>query len=126
MARPRTPTNVIDARGGVRAHPERAREDPPTEALKPPGAHITGAVLANWHEITRIAPAGVITEADRVGLEMLCSLLAEFRQSPYDFPAPKLVRLEVLLGKFGMTPSDRAKVATKPKPKVDDDPFEGL
>ncbi len=36
-----------------------------------------------------------------------------FRLDPVEFPAAKLVRLEALLGKFGMTPADRAKVGGK-------------
>ena len=80
--------------------------------------HLTCATLGAWHEIVACAPRDVITESDRLSLELMASLLAEFRQSPADFTAAKLVRLEALLGKFGMTPADRAKVGGKvEKPK---------
>lgn len=119
MARPRTPTNVLDARGAFKTHPERKRQDAEASGeLSAPPLHLTGSTLGAWHEIVACAPRDVITESDRLSLELMASLLAEFRQSPADFTAAKLVRLEALLGKFGMTPADRAKVGWKPeKPK---------
>ena len=114
MARPRTPTNVLDARGSFKKHPERKRQDAETAGeLTAPPLHLTGATLGAWHAIVACAPRDVITESDRLSLELMASLLAEFRQSPADFTAAKLVRLEALLGKFGMTPADRAKVGGK-------------
>jgi hypothetical protein len=68
----------------------------------------------------------VLTEADRVGLEICCALLNQFRLDPVEFPAAKLVRLEALLGKFGMTPADRAKVAGPAQKKPQGNPFAGL
>ena len=119
MARPRTPTNVLDARGAFKANPQRKRQDAETAGeLTDPPLHLTGATLGAWHEIVACAPRDVITESDRLSLELMASLLAEFRLSPVDFTAAKLVRLEALLGKFGMTPADRAKVGGKvEKPK---------
>lgn len=114
MARPRTPTNVLDARGAFKINPQRKRQDAEDAGeLTAPPAHIGGAVLAAWNEIVRVAPKGVVTESDRLSLEVMSELFAEFRACPADFTAAKLVRLEALLGKFGMTPADRAKVGGK-------------
>lgn len=114
MARPRTPTNVLDARGAFKKHPERARTDAPAAGpLGNPPSHVTGDVLKAWREIAKSAPLQVLTESDRLALELAANLLAQFRLNPVDFPAAKLVRLEALLGKFGMTPADRAKVGGK-------------
>lgn len=119
MARPRTPTNVLEMRGSFKKHPERKRAD--AEASGPlDGApdHISGAVLIAWNEISGSAPLDVLTNSDRISLELAANLLSQFRNDPLEFPAAKLVRLEALLGKFGMTPADRAKVGgKKEKPK---------
>lgn len=114
MARPRTPTNVLDARGSFKKHPERKRQDAETSGpLDDAPDHINGAVLNAWNEIASSAPIDVLTNSDRIGLEIAANLLAQFRNDPIEFTAAKLVRLEALLGKFGMTPADRAKVGGK-------------
>jgi hypothetical protein len=41
---------------------------------------------------------------------LAAGLLAEHREAPLMMTAAKLSRLESLLGRFGMTPSDRAKL----------------
>lgn len=114
MSRPRTPTNVLDARGAFRKNPQRKREDAPTVGpLSKAPRHLTGEALKAWKEIAKYAPLDVLTDSDRLALEVAAQLLAQFRQDPLEFPATKLVRLEALLGKFGMTPADRAKVGGK-------------
>lgn len=114
MARPRTPTNVLDARGSFKKHPERKRQDAETAGpLTAAPAHLGGAVLHCWNEIASAAPRDVLSDSDRISLELAANLLAQFRDDPIEFPAAKLVRLEALLGKFGMTPADRAKVGGK-------------
>lgn len=61
----------------------------------------------------RAEPVTATQRPDRLALELAAQLLAQFRTDPVEFPAAKLVRLEALLGKFGMTPADRAKVGGK-------------
>lgn len=126
MARPRTPTNVLKMKGAFDKNPQREREDPDTAKLKSPPAHLSAAQREVWKEIAKAAPKDVITEADRFSLEICCVLLNQFRLDPVEFPAAKLVRLETLLGKFGMTPSDRAKVAGPAKKKPQGNPFADL
>ena len=114
MARPRTPTNVLELKGSFKKDPQRKRED--AEAAGPLGgspAHINGAVLGAWNEIVASAPREVLTGSDALAIELAANLLAQFRADPVEFTAAKLVRLEALLGKFGMTPADRAKVGGK-------------
>lgn len=127
MARPRTPTNVLDARGSFRKHPERKRTDPATSGpLTEPPSHLSEQALACWKEIAGAAPLEVLTNSDRIALEMAAMLLAQFRADPVEFPAMKLTRLEVLLGKFGMTPADRARVSTGKAKKPSSNPFADL
>lgn len=106
-------------RGAFKKDPQRARQDAEAVGeLTDPPAHVTGAVLQAWKEIAQYAPRDVITDSDRLSLELAANLLAQFRADPIEFTAAKLVRLEALLGKFGMTPADRAKVGGKgEKPK---------
>jgi len=119
MARPRKPTNVLELTGAFKKNPDRAREDAQTVgALSAPPTHLNGGALHAWNEIAGCAPLDVLTDSDRLALEIAAQLLFQFRTDPVEFPATKLVRLEALLGKFGMTPADRAKVAggsKKPK-----------
>lgn len=112
MARPRTPTNVLNARGAFRKHPERKRSDPePSAPLSAPPDHLNDTARECWAEIAEAAPVDVLTESDRIAIEIAAQLLAHFRQDPAEFPSTKLLRLEVLLGKFGMTPADRSRVS---------------
>ena len=127
MARPRTPTNVLDARGAFDKNPNRKREDPEVAGpLKAAPAHFTDDQVGIWKELVKAAPKNVVTESDRFALEIATLLLQQFRNDPVDFTAAKLVRLETLLGKFGMTPSDRAKVAGPVQKKPGSNPFSDL
>ncbi len=114
MARPRKPTNVLELTGAFKKDPQRRRQDAESAGeLTAPPPHINGAVLHAWNEIAQYAPRDVLTDSDRISLEIAANLLAQFRADPTEFPGAKLVRLEALLGKFGMTPADRSKVGGK-------------
>lgn len=114
MGRPRKPTNVLEMSGAFKKDPQRKRQDAETSGpLGKAPPHINGAVLNAWNEIVKSAPREVLTGSDALAIEVAANLLAQFRDDPIEFPAAKLVRLEALLGKFGMTPADRAKVGGK-------------
>jgi hypothetical protein len=116
MGRPRTPSNVLDARGAFKKNPNRARPDEPSsegEVGAPPDC-FTADQRAAWGDFTRTCHVGVLGGADRIALEIAAVLLADFRVNP-EFPAAKLARLDSLLGRFGMTPSDRSKVKVPKK-----------
>lgn len=126
MARPKTPTRILDARGSFRKHPERRRDGEP-EVKNPLGAvpeSLTSGEIACWNEIVSYSPVGVLTEADRLAVELAACLLAEFRDDRAGFAAGKMGRLQSMLGQFGMNPSDRAKLSIE-KPK-DDNPYNDL
>lgn len=115
MPGPRTSTAILELRGAFRNHPGRHQErmgEPATdEPVGMPPEILDDACKAAWNELVEIAPAGVLCRFDRVALEIAAVLLAQFRESPNDFPVTKLGRLNALLGQFGMTPSDRSKVS---------------
>lgn len=125
--RPRTPTAVLDARGAFKKDPQRRRDGEPV-VREPLGAmpdNFDEGQARAWTEITETAPLGVLTEADRLAVEFAATLLAEFRQDRYGFPATKHGTLLKLLGQFGMTPSERSRLSI-PKAKERENPFAAL
>lgn len=126
MPRSRTPTSILKARGSFKKHPERRRPDEPqvTEELGEPPAMLKSNELQAWRDIVEHCAAGVLRKSDRIAVEIAASLLAQYRRAPGKFPSAKLGRLEILLGKFGMNPSDRSKVSAPRQPE--NNPFTGL
>ena len=127
MGRPRTPTSILELRGGFKNRPSRRRDNEPKptgDIGDPPKRLKTKDLKAAWREIVDICPPGVLTNADRLHLEIICYLLTEFRENPRDFMASKLARLEAMLGKCGLTPADRSKISglgTRKKKNAFDD-----
>ena len=124
MARPKTPTKLLDARGAFKKHPERKREGEP-EVKEPVGAvpdYFSEEQRAAWQQIVEQAPMGVLTQADTVAIEGAACLLAEMRADPAGFAAGKWGRLEAFLGQFGMTPAKRA--ALNIAPQKSENPFD--
>ena len=124
MGRPRTPTKLLQLNGAFKNHPERKRKNEPIpsgEIGKPPKhfnkAKYPKALKAVWKEVVKITPDGVLTSADAIHLEVICHLIVEYRAAPVDFTAAKLTRLESMIGKLGLNPSDRSKVVVPGKPK---------
>lgn len=126
MARPRKPTAVLEATGAFKKNPQRRREGEPvvTTPLGNPPAHMTELEAACWFEVAELAPRGVLTSADRVALEALAHLLAEFRTKKSDFTAQAHARMFAYLGQLGMMPGERSKLSIE-KPK-DVNPFADL
>jgi hypothetical protein len=119
--RPRTPTNILDARGAFKDHPDRkrARANEPivTAPLGDPPEGLTGDQLGCWKEIVTVAPAGVLRSSDRMAVEEAARILTKIRQGGASTEERRLFLN--YLGRFGMTPSDRSKVSVdKPKPQT--------
>lgn len=127
MARPRTPTNLLDARGAFKRHPERRREGEPvvTDPLGAPPDDLAPEELRWWNEIVARTPLGVLTAADYLSVLLAAKLMAEAMADFAAINPAKLGRLQSLLGTFGMTPSDRAKLSI-PKAKERENPFAAL
>jgi phage terminase small subunit len=102
--------------GSAAKHPERMRqrENEPKDdrALGPPPDWLSPEQDAAWAELAHAAPWA--TFADRIALEMAAVLLAAFRAAGASFAPPLLTRLETLLGRLGLTPSDRSRVSQSP------------
>ncbi len=118
MSRPRKPTKTLELNGAFKRHPGRKRinEPQPAGLIGDPPAHfISDELKATWHEIINMTPEGVLTDADRIHLEIMCQLLVDFRNNPIEFQSARLTRLEAMFGKVGLNPADRSKV-TVPGP----------
>lgn len=112
MARPRKPTDLLKISGAFKKNPKRKREDVAvTGEIGEPPVYFNVDQKECWKEIVRNAPVGVLKNSDRIAVEIASKLLNDSRQNWLDFDKGKLLRLETLLGKFGMTPADRSKVA---------------
>jgi phage terminase small subunit len=127
MARPATATSILALRGSFKTHPERKRPNEP-EVTAPftldPPAHLSADAAACWREIAGIAPAGVLTAADVLVVEMLADLLAEYRRAPSEMSPSKLGHMRQMLRSLGLDPSGRASLVVPKKP--DGGRFEGL
>lgn len=123
--RPRTPSNVLEMRGAFAKNPKRAAErvgEPePNGAIGAPPNHLKEAAAECWTEIVSLTAPGVLCRSDRLAVEMAANILAQLRACDWNAPAAVLTRYETLIGKFGMTPSDRSKVNVPKAPK--ENPF---
>lgn len=116
------PTNIKALRGTLRKDRTNPHEPKPRGEIGDPPDHLSEAARACWSELVEHMPPGVAFDSDRLSLELAACLLAEFRADPAGFMAAKLTRLHSLLASFGMTPSDRSRVAVA-DPIDPDDPW---
>lgn len=126
--RPRKPTNLAVLHGDQKKNPARVNKQEPkpsTGEVEPP-YELTQAVRAIWD---RLAPdrirAGLLTAWDVDAFAAFCEALAVLHRSPRGAmakPKPGVVNplgqfrdavnlCSTLGGRFGWTPSDRAKLA---------------
>lgn len=126
MGAPRKPTALKKLQGSDKIHPGRINHNEPTPArgIGPANSTLTEYEQEIWDEVVGISYRGVLGEADRIALEMMCRLIAEMRLDFAEMTAAKITQLSQLLGRFGMTPSDRTKIVI-PK-ESNKNPFDGM
>src|SRR5437870_8086373 len=111
MGRIPVPTEILDAKGSFLKHPERRRPNEPQET-RPLGnapKYLTAEEKKLWGEIAHNLPPGVGKVSDRFAFEMLVRLMAKERADSINHnERGQRIRL---LGSFGMTPADRAKIS---------------
>lgn len=126
MGAPRKPTVLKEIQGSAKQHPGRLNKNEPLPVRGIGPAHKSLGEFEKeiWDEIVGISYAGVLGEADRLALEMMCRLTADMRLDYSEFSAAKMTQLSQLCGRFGMTPSDRTKIVI---PKADKkNTYEGM
>jgi phage terminase small subunit len=113
--------------GATKKNPQRfrARENEPTTnaPIGEPPKHLTADEKAVWKEVVKVSPKGILTNADRLLLEVACRLVTQFRVGLL-LRASEIATLLNSLGRLGLSPADRAKLNVQPEPsKPGDDPY---
>ena len=124
MARIQQPAELAKLKGADVKNPQRYKQTVPKSGLPLGNApdHLSEQAAACWFELSSMAIPGTMTGADRVLLEVLSNLLAEYRTCPPDFAVGKYAHLIGALARFGMSPSDRNKLGVD-KPDQKANPF---
>jgi hypothetical protein len=124
MPRPRKPSNVLELKGSFKKNPQRARTPvkAPEGPFGPPPPRFDEEQRSCWYEVLELIPPAILAHADRVQVELLATLLAEFRQAYYAFPAQKIGHLRLCLDALGLTPASREKF-NRPEPDKAADRF---
>lgn len=112
MARPRTPTAILDARGSFLKHPERERDATAilesVSDLESPREDLNPKLKVLWVEIKSYLAPGVLKLSDAPAFESLIRLIYADRNSWLD--SSERSQMIQLFSRFGMTPADRSKV----------------
>lgn len=120
MPQIRKPQALREIEGTAKDHPGRQNKDQPSPArgIGPANKTLSGYEQEIWDEVVGISYRGVLGEADRIALEMMCRLIAEMRLDFVEMTAAKITQLSQLIGRFGMTPSDRTKIVVPKEQNV--------
>ena len=130
MGRPRTPTAKLELTGAFKQNPSRGRaranEPKVNTPLGQPPAEFNDAEKATWFELKRIAPAKVLTGADRWLVEVCCKIMTRLRREGiggrYGVTVGEVAQLMQGLSRMGLTPADRSKISV-PSENAEDNPF---
>ena len=115
MARPRTPSNVLELRGAFKRNPQRRREAvaPAGEFDPTPPAHLPQGLVPAWHHVVKQIPPGVLTSSDYSSVEVMACLQARvWLTGELDY----IKELRMWFGQYGLTGAAREKIAAKKKP----------
>jgi hypothetical protein len=116
MARPRTPSNVLELRGSFKTHPERRRED--AEGAAPwsdePPEHLTGPEIAAWREVVASLPKVAVSSSERFGIAQMARLWATLKTTHPSSPDFKKLddSFRQWAIQMGMTLQARTKLGT--------------
>lgn len=125
MGRPRKPTNILKLNGAFKHDPARGKarenEPVPTGGIGSCPDHIS-ELTPIWDEVVDIVPPGVLSNCDRIIMEMICRSIHQLRTDTIS--DGRFSRLAAMLGKIGLTPSDRSKIIV-PK-QYSTNPFDQL
>jgi hypothetical protein len=110
MARPRTPTAVLELRGAFKNHPSRLKdrkyEPVVSSPLPEPPKYLESATAAMWLEMK---DRGYwLTSADRFLVEIAARFMAAYRDDRLKLADTAL--LIGLLGKIGFSPNERGRM----------------
>lgn len=128
MGRPAQPLAMAKLKGAHKKNPQRFRkameleEDQkaaaakgqPAPSVSPLGLipeHLSDEAKKAWFELETYIPPGILSQSDRILLELTANMLGEYRRSPSRFATNKLPMMLKYLAHLGLTPTDRRKLA---------------
>jgi hypothetical protein len=117
MGRSRTPTPILEGRGGFITHKNRLRPNEPTQD-SPIGnapASMSKPEKKQWRELVKQCCPGVLKESDRLLFALLVRLATRFYANE-PLLCAETAMIITLSSKFAMNPADRSKVSVE-KPK---------
>lgn len=135
MARPRTPSNVLDLRGAFKKDPKRKRVDARGKRglEKDPPTHLDQEFVVAWRYIVERLPMITVYDCDEVAVEMAARCLAgiwKLGATGLMSPTFKSLNGSLLqyLNQLGMTPRARTQIPFSPPPQEYEpiNPFEKL
>lgn len=114
MARNRTPTAILDAKGAFIKDPQRSRPNEPksTRPLGKPPKWLSGEQKKIWKEMAKRLLPGVGSASDRDAFEMMVRL-TEHMRSGVPMRSADRQTLISLWSRFAMTPADQSKVSVE-------------
>jgi hypothetical protein len=127
MPRRRLSESLLTLHGARRKDPQRYRERSipvPTSALGEAPATFTAAERAAWAMLAACAPDRVLFKRDEPVLALAARLWASIASRPMaQVRSAEVARMESLLARLGMTPSDanRVSVGATPEPNEFDE-----
>jgi hypothetical protein len=133
MGSHKKPQALREVSGTANRNKHRDNQDQPkvTIGIGPAPSHFTEQQVEIWDYLVSVMFAGVLSRSDRPTLEMMAVLFYRFRHGTYDedtvcpvLNGVELSRLDSLMGRYGMTPSDRTKIVVPKQP--DHNPFEDM
>ena len=118
MARPRKPTSHLELVGAFKKNPNRQRNSEPVceESIMKPPIKLDGDALEAWDFLVECAVPGVLTKMDSTYLVLVAKAVAKAWKG--DSKIDEMYKAGNMLGKLGMTPSDRSKVIVPRKKEV--------
>lgn len=115
MGRPRTPTSILDGKGGFLTHKNRQRPNEPVTKLgigKPP-AWYTAEEKKMWKLLARKCAPGVLMESDWPTYCILVRLMSKYHNHPDSMRVMETNQLISVTRMFGLSPSERSRVSVE-------------
>jgi hypothetical protein len=114
MGRHAQPREVAELKGATRHNPQRYRGTPAKNEYPVGDApeHLPEDARAVWFELSALSLPGVLTGADRLLMEIVSNLVAEYRRDPDNFKVGKHSVLKGHMATMGITPSARQQFTT--------------
>ena len=131
MGAHKKPQAIRELNGTANRNKHRDNQNQPkvVRGIGPAPDHFTEMQSDIWDYLVSVMFAGVLAESDRPTMEMMAVLFYRFRHGDYAeqsicpaLSGVELSRLDSLMGRYGMTPSDRTKIVI-PK-QENQNPFE--